>query len=302
MSALVEQIDRFLRYIHEVRQLSSHTIDSYQRDLIAFQYFCGERELATASSVHAADVRQYAAMLHRKGLSSSSIQRKLSTLRSFYRYLGRSEQLKVNPAVGISAPKSRRKLPKTLDADQLHQYLGGNGESWFEIRDQAIAELFYSSGLRLSELTQLNLGCIDRSTKLITVTGKGSKTRTIPVGSMALTAIARWLTIRPDKPTETAMFLSQRGTRISPRNIQDRIKRMGIKRAIGQDIHPHMLRHSFATHMLESSGDLRAVQELLGHADIATTQVYTHLDFQHLAKVYDASHPRALRKKSGDND
>jgi integrase/recombinase XerC len=297
MSALVEQIDHYLLYLREIRQLSHHTVDNYQRDLRVFCAYCDEKEITTAERVHAADVRNFISAQHRQGLASSSLQRKLSAIRSLYRYLGRSENLKVNPAMGISAPKGSRKLPKTLDADQLQQYLGGDGDDWFDVRDHAIAELFYSSGLRLSELTQLDLDSVDRRGKLVTVLGKGNKTRTLPVGRMALTALDLWLAVRPEVEGERAMFLSNRGKRISPRNIQARIKKIGLERGIARDVHPHMLRHSFATHLLESSGDLRAVQELLGHADIATTQIYTHLDFQHLAKVYDTAHPRAQRSK-----
>jgi integrase/recombinase XerC len=239
--------------------------------------------------------------LHRQGLAGGSIQRSLSATRSFYNFLGRETGRLRNPAASVQAPRKPRKLPKTLDADQVNKYLSYNEDSVISRRDSAMAELFYSSGLRLSELAAVNIEDIDAHSKLITVTGKGKKTRTVPVGSVALQAIARWLEVSPLPTAESGydrpLFTSNRGRRISVRNIQARLKVQGRKSGMHQDVHPHMLRHSFASHMLESSGDLRAVQELLGHANISTTQIYTHLDFQHLAKVYDAAHPRAKRRK-----
>jgi integrase/recombinase XerC len=197
----------------------------------------------------------------------------------------------------VQAPRKPRRLPKTMDADQVDRYLDFDDDSPLAMRDSAMAELFYSSGLRLSELAAVNVDDIDANTRLLTVTGKGNKTRTVPVGNVAITAIQRWLRVRPDHGDESrALFTSSRGGRISVRNIQERLKLQGRRSGMHQDVHPHMLRHSFASHMLESSGDLRAVQELLGHANISTTQIYTHLDFQHLAKVYDAAHPRAKRR------
>ena len=206
----------------------------------------------------------------------------------------------------MQAPRKPRRLPRTLDADQVDKYLRFDEDSTIARRDRAIAELFYSSGLRLAELAAVNIDDIDHHSQLLTVTGKGNKTRTVPVGAMALQAIARWLEMRPqttaDEDSASALFTSGRGRRISARNLQARLKVQGRKSGMHQDVHPHMLRHSFASHMLESSGDLRAVQELLGHANISTTQIYTHLDFQHLAKVYDAAHPRAKRRKYGCHD
>ncbi len=299
MQTLAAQTDTYLRYLTEVRQLSPHTISNYRRDLNHFTEFCSDLALNAAGEILATHVRQYVGLQHRKGMASASIQRRLSALRSFYRYLAQKENLRSNPAMGISAPKQRRKLPRTMDADELQHFLSGPTEDWFEIRDLAMAELFYSSGLRLAELTQLDMNSIDTRSGLITVVGKGRKTRTVPVGKHALDAIQRWREVRPELPSEPALFTSKRGRRISPRSIQQRIHLLGLKRGMARDVHPHMLRHSFATHLLESSGDLRAVQELLGHADIATTQVYTHLDFQHLARVYDAAHPRSQRNKTG---
>ncbi|MEP0202888.1 MAG: tyrosine recombinase XerC [Halioglobus sp.] len=293
--------DRYLDYIREVRQLSPHTLSNYQRDLDAFVQWSESRGLTQAEKVQEADVRQWVSHLHRRGLAGSSIQRGLSAARSLFNFLGRENGYPRNPAASVQAPRKPRKLPKTMDADQVDQYLNFEQDSPLASRDRAIAELFYSSGLRLAELVAVNLQDIDHQAKLITVTGKGNKTRTVPVGGAALGAIEQWLQQRPpiaaDPDSANALFTSLRGKRISVRNIQDRIKLQGRKSGMSQDVHPHMLRHSFASHMLESSGDLRAVQELLGHANIATTQIYTHLDFQHLAKVYDAAHPRAKRRK-----
>ena len=299
--ALGQARDRYLDYIREVRQLSPHTLSNYQRDLDAFVQWSDSRGITQAEKVQEADIRQWVSHLHRRGLAGSSIQRSLSATRSLFNFLGRENGYPRNPAASVQAPRKPRKLPKTMDADQVDQYLNFNQDSPLASRDRAIAELFYSSGLRLAELVAVNLQDIDHQARLITVTGKGNKTRTVPVGGTALGAIEQWLQQRPpiaaDPDSANALFTSLRGKRISVRNIQDRIKLQGRKSGMSQDVHPHMLRHSFASHMLESSGDLRAVQELLGHANIATTQIYTHLDFQHLAKVYDAAHPRAKRRK-----
>ncbi|MEM0954054.1 MAG: tyrosine recombinase XerC [Pseudomonadota bacterium] len=294
-AAASDQVAAFLDYLRQVRQYSAHTIAAYRRDLLRFTEFCQQRDIASLADVQGGDVRLYASQLHRQGKQGRSIQRGLSAVRSLFNYLARQGEVSQNPANGIQAPKQKKRLPKALDADQITHFLNSPaGDADIELRDAAIAELFYSSGLRLSELAALDLGDIDAQEGLVTVTGKGRKTRTIPVGDVALNAIAAWRKVRPaiDDP---ALFLSRRGQRISTRSIQDRLRRRGREAGLHQDIHPHMLRHSFASHMLESSGDLRAVQELLGHANISTTQVYTHLDFQHLAKVYDQAHPRARR-------
>ncbi len=289
------ELEQFLVYLHDVRRLSEHTLSNYRRDLEQFSAFAAPR-FASARQVDAAAVRQWAAALHQAGRSSRSIQRVLSALRSFYKFHSRSHPH--NPAQGIQAPKAAKKLPKVLDADQTQQLLTLDGDDWLSCRDRAMLELFYSSGLRLSELVELNLAQLDLRDQLVTVTGKGQKTRTLPLGSFAVKALRQWLQVRGEIATEDeAVFLSQRGRRISPRTVQARLKKHSLQQGCNQHVHPHMLRHSFASHLLESSSDLRAVQELLGHANIATTQVYTHLDFQHLAKVYDAAHPRAGKQK-----
>ena len=294
-------IDRFLQHLRNERQLSGHTLSNYRRDLQKFADYCRQRDIADHHSVHSADVRQWVAQLHRRGLAGTSLQRSLSALRSFYKFFNRLGD-KHNPAVGITAPRAPKRLPKAVDADRLQQYLDIEGDDWLTLRDRAMLELFYSSGLRLSELVGLDKHDLDLRDALVTVHGKGSKTRTVPVGRYALKALTQWLQCRDEVVSEgPAVFISQRGQRISPRTVQQRLKKYSLQQGLGQSIHPHMLRHSFASHLLESSGDLRAVQELLGHANISTTQVYTHLDFQHLAKVYDQTHPRALRKPDTPN-
>ena len=302
-SELARAIDRFLVYLRDVRQLSHHTLSGYQRDLYTLRHHCLEHGKSSAGELVEADIRQWVSQLHRRGLAGSSIQRSLSAARSFFNYLGREEGRPRNPAASVQAPRKPRKLPKTLDADQVSRFLSFQEDSIIARRDRAIAELFYSSGLRLAELAAIDTTDIDRHSRLLTVTGKGNKTRTVPVGSVALEAIQRWLEVRPrvaaDDDSAAALFTSNQGHRVSVRSIQARLKLQGRKAGMHQDVHPHMLRHSFASHMLESSGDLRAVQELLGHANISTTQIYTHLDFQHLAKVYDAAHPRAKRRDRG---
>ena len=236
---------------------------------------------------------------HRQGLSSTSLQRELSAIRSFFNFLLKNQLTDNNPGQYIKAPKNTRKLPKTLDVDQIKSLLEAGANSTIEIRDLAMFELFYSSGIRLSELAQLNLTDIDLTDKTLMVrSGKGGKSRMLPIGSKAVAAINTWLEhrIKSITSTETALFISTRGTRLGQRSIELRLKQWCKKKGIAENIHPHMLRHSFATHLLESSQDLRAVQELLGHSNISTTQIYTHLDFQHLADVYDSAHPRAKRK------
>lgn len=289
----------FLSHLKNTRQLSGHTVSGYQRELTRFAEYCQQQQINSPQQVHTAHIRQWIALLHRQGLAGTSLQRTLSALRSFYKYCNRYFGDKHNPAVGVQAPKSPRKLPKALDTDRMQQLLSIEGDDWITLRDRAILELFYSSGLRLSELVNLDIVDIDLHDASLSTTGKGRKTRHLPIGRFAVKALREWLQVRDDgKPENNAVFISKPGRRINPRSVQARLKKYSQQQGLGQNVHPHMLRHSFASHMLESSGDLRAVQELLGHVNISTTQIYTHLDFQHLAKVYDAAHPRALRKKT----
>lgn len=288
----------FLDYLRYERRLSARTLAAYRRDLETFLAWAGEQQIAVPDRVDSQHVRNYAAVRHRQGLSPKSLQRHLSSIRAWFRFLVREGRVAVNPAEGIRAPKAKRRLPHTLDADQLGRLLELPGDAPLDRRDRAIMELFYSSGLRLAELVALNIQDMQQPDDLLEVVGKGSKSRRVPIGRFARTAVDRWLEVRGKvaRPMEPALFVSQRGTRLSPRSVESRLRQRAIEQGMPRHVHPHMLRHSFASHLLESSGDLRAVQELLGHADIATTQIYTHLDFQHLAQVYDAAHPRARRK------
>ena len=292
-----DPLQQFEQYLRSERRLSTHTIKGYLRDLRKLDDWC-EKQSLSLLQLDGQHIRSCLTTLHRKGLDGRSLDRWLASLRTFFNYGLKQQWLKANPAIAISAPKSAKKLPKTLDTDQVARYLAFSAESWIDCRDLAVVELFYSSGLRLSELTALNLGDIDLNDQLVTVTGKGNKSRQLPVGSHAIRALKTWLTRRREFANNDtrAIFVSRQGKRISTRTIQERLRLIGLKQNMDGKIHPHMLRHSFASHLLESSGDLRAVQELLGHANLSTTQVYTHLDFQHLAKIYDQSHPRAQKK------
>lgn len=298
VSAADDLIGRFIHHLRYERRLSPHTLSNYQRDLLAFADWQQEHQAPDWPGLKQAHVRDYVAQAHRQGLSGKSLQRRLSSLRSLFRYLQRERLITDNPAEGVRAPKVQRRLPATLDADQLGRLLSLPGDDPLSRRDAAVMELFYSSGLRLAELVSLNLTDIDRDDATLEVTGKGNKARRLPIGRMALAAIDRWLAVRDAlaKADEAALFVSQRGGRLSPRSVQARLHHRAIEQGSPRHVHPHLLRHSFASHLLESSGDLRAVQELLGHADISTTQIYTHLDFQHLAQVYDQAHPRARKK------
>ena len=298
VSTLLILAEQFLDHLRFERRLSPRTTAAYQRDLLCFCRWADEQGISDWDRLTQQQVRQFIVWRHRNNISARSLQRELSTLRSLFRYLLRERKVSANPAQGVRAPKVQRKLPVTLDADQLAQLLDNPENDPFALRDFAIMELFYSSGLRLSELTSLNLGQIDMHDASVMVTGKGGKTRVVPVGSQARRAAQQWIAVRGTmaKEGESALFVSQRGGRLTQRAVQQRLKYWSQKLGLPQHIHPHMLRHSFATHLLESSGDLRAVQELLGHADISTTQIYTHLDFQHLAQVYDQAHPRAKKK------
>lgn len=304
--------DAFASHLVNERGLSANTVRNYARDLETLDAFCEASGIEDWSSLRSHQLRSFIAGCHRKGLAGKSLQRKLSSIRTFYHYLVREGLAKANPALDISAPKSPKALPRTLDPDEVSHLLEIKGNEWHTVRDRAILELFYSSGLRLSELVGANIGSLDLDDGSIRVTGKGNKQRQLPVGAMAVQALAAWLRVRSRLPSDkyqveddNALFLSERGRRISTRNVQDRINYWTRAQALPGRVHPHMLRHSFASHMLESSGDLRAVQELLGHADISTTQIYTHLNFQHLAEVYDKAHPRAHRRPTltdDDND
>lgn len=297
------QLDAYCTHLRSERQVSTHTLDAYRRDLSKVLGFCEKQHIDTWKALDIQAMRSLVSRLHQQGQSSRSIARLLSAVRGFYHYLNREGICAHDPANGLAPPKGERRLPKTLDADRTLQLLeGGVEDEFLARRDHAILELFYSSGLRLSELTGLNCEQLDLPDGLVQVLGKGSKTRVLPVGRKAREALEAWLKQRDlANPQDDAVFVSQQGRRLGPRSIQLRVKAAG-ERELGQNLHPHMLRHSFASHLLESSQDLRAVQELLGHADIATTQIYTHLDFQHLATVYDSAHPRAKRKDPSDND
>ena len=293
-----EQLAAFQTYMRSEKQFSPHTQSNYTRDLHKFQLYCVEKSIADLSRVDARLVRMIVATLHRQGLGGKSLQRWLSSVRRFFQFCIKHGWMQHNPADAIAAPKSPKKLPKTLDVDQTAQFVEVEGDDFIHKRDRALLELIYSSGLRLAEVTALNLDDIDWSDAMVTVTGKGNKTRTLPVGSVALDALKSWLPERAGYASaqEQALFITQRGKRVSHRAVQMRMQQISIQQGMDTSVHPHMLRHSFASHMLESSGDLRLVQELLGHANISTTQIYTHLDFQHLAKVYDKAHPRATKK------
>lgn len=299
--SLQEPLARFVRHLASEKRHSPRTCDSYERDLNRLAFWLAESGRDQWRLLLSHDLRRYVAVLSRQGLSGRSIARHLSAIRRFYNFLLRERLVTDNPAVDVRAPKSGRRLPRVADVDQLSQLLDASPDDPLEVRDLCMFELMYSSGLRLSELADLNLEALDLRAGEVRVIGKGNKERVLPVGRKAVDAIRAWLAVRPELAPEgeKAVFVSRRGDRLSRRSIQSRLGRWGITRGADQKLHPHLLRHSFASHMLESSGDLRAVQELLGHADIATTQVYTHLDFQHLARVYDQSHPRARRNKSG---
>ncbi len=297
MENLLQQSQSFCDYLQQVRQVSPHTLANYRRDLDKFIHYCDSQNLDNISAVNAHHIRQCIAQLHRQGLSGRSIQRLLSALRSWFRFAIKEQWIKQDPSTGISAPKSPKPLPKTMDVDQTADFMSVDHEDdFYGARDSAILETMYSSGLRLAELTSLNIIDIDFSAGTVLARGKGNKQRLLPLGKLAINAIKQWLAQRKlfAEQDEPAVFISKKGQRLKPRSIQARFNRQSL--AKGHPVNPHMLRHSFASHMLESSGDLRAVQELLGHANISTTQVYTHLDFQHLAKVYDNAHPRAQKK------
>ena len=286
-------VQAFLQHLQVERRMSAHTLDAYRRDLDALSVWAEPRGVAV-EALDADALRQFVADEHRRGLSAKSLQRRLSACRSFYAWLLKHGRIEVSPAATLKAPRAPRRLPQVLDADEAVQLVELEPEGELGRRDRALLELFYSSGLRLSEVCALRWRDLDTATALVQVQGKGRRDRLVPVGSHALNALAQW---RADSggADEAPIFPGRNGGPISQRAIQLRIKQLAQRQGLFKHVHPHMLRHSFASHILESSGDLRGVQELLGHADIATTQIYTHLDFQHLAKVYDAAHPRAKR-------
>jgi integrase/recombinase XerC len=296
-----EWIGRFLSHLAHERRMSAHTIAAYRHDLLALAEFAGRRKLTAWSRLGNPELRTFAAAQHGAGLSPRSIQRRLSAARTFYEYLMREGHCARNPALDVRAPKSKKRLPATLDADQMGRLLAFRVDDSLSARDKAIMELFYSSGLRLTELVSLNTAAVDLADRTVRVLGKGSKTRIVPIGRQAIDALKNWLQQRATliKPGVDALFVGQNGRPLSARAVQLRVGAWGRRQGISVHVHPHMFRHSFATHLLESSGDLRGVQELLGHADIGTTQIYTHLDFQHLASVYEAAHPRARRRSGG---
>lgn len=287
-------------FLETLRHLSPHTQKAYHRDLATLLEYCRTQGVDKWRELDGRQMRAYAAWRHRQGIGGKSLQRNLSAVRAFYRYLINQGHAAQNPAQGIPAPKTPRRLPRALDVDQAAHLVGIEEQDALAVRDRAMLELMYSSGLRLSELIQLNMENLDLRDALVTVLGKGRKTRAVPVGRYAVAALGKWFAVRTGmiKGDEAAVFINRTGRRLTPRAFQLRLQQWASKRGIAGRVHPHMLRHSFASHLLESSGDLRAVQELLGHADISTTQIYTHLDFQHLARVYDQAHPRARRKKN----
>jgi len=307
--AALEWLACFRRYLAAERRLSAHTDVSYARDLAALAKFCDRMGIGDWGSLDAQHVRTFAAHAHAGGLSPRSIQRRLSAVRSFYQFLLRERSVETasgrraarvsgNPAQDVRAPKSPRRLPQTLDADQMARLLELPAGGGLTARDRALMELLYSSGLRLAELVGLDVGDLDLKDRTVRVLGKGRKSRIVPVGRMALAALRAWLKERTAlaAAAELALFVGRNGRRLGPRAIQARVNYWAKRQGLGVHVHPHLFRHSFASHLLESGGELRGVQELLGHADISTTQIYTHLDFQHLARIYDAAHPRARRK------
>ena len=288
---------RFFIYLESERKYSKHTLSAYRRDVQAFSVFCAENDQTVWADIDETLVRRFVATQHRKGLSGRSLQRQLSAIRSLFNYLCRHHGLDNNPADDVPAPKSPKRLPETLGVDQLNNLLAVPEDDPLARRDHSMMELLYGCGLRLSELTGLNLADIDWQQQVLTVTGKGNKQRRIPFGKKAAESLKVWIKERALllKQADDALFLSQRGQRIGNRSVQQRLKKWARRPVLDSTAYPHILRHSFASHILDSSSDLRAVQELLGHSNLSTTQIYTHLDFQHLAGVYDKAHPRSRK-------
>jgi len=289
------RLEGFLAHLRHERGLSRNTAENYARDVRKLFSLVGDTALA---DIHPHQARRFVAVLHGRGLGGRTLARTLSAWRSFYRYLARDHAVVRNPFQGLRPPKAPKTLPKALSPDEAARLVDLRGDEPMTIRDRAMFELFYSSGLRLSELTGVKLGDIDFQDGTVRVTGKGSKTRVVPVGEFAQHALRDWLAARAElaAPGQLAIFINRRGLPVSARTVQRRLETWALRQGLTQHVHPHMLRHSFASHVLQSSGDLRAVQEMLGHASISSTQVYTHLDYQYLAKVYDSAHPRAKKK------
>ncbi|NBH75300.1 tyrosine recombinase XerC [Rodentibacter pneumotropicus] len=295
---MLTDLQSYLDYLRIERQVSPHTVRNYQRQLEAILILLAEQDIQNWQQITPSVVRFILAQSKKEGLKEKSLALRLSALRMFLSYLVQLGKLKANPATGISAPKQNKRLPKNIDGDQIQQLLANDSKEPIDIRDRAILELMYSSGLRLSEVQGLDLSSINTRTREVRVLGKGNKERIVPFGRYASHALQQWLKVRLlFNPKDEALFVSQLGNRISHRAIQKRLETWGIRQGLNSHLNPHKLRHSFATHMLEASSDLRAVQELLGHSNLSTTQIYTHLNFQHLADVYDQAHPRAKRKK-----
>ena len=289
-------LNQYWDYLRIERQVSPHTLTNYQHQLDAILAILAEKGIQHWQQVNPSVVRLILAESRKQGLKEKSLALRLSALRQFFSYLVQQGQM--NPATGISAPKQGKHLPKNIDAEQVQKLLSNDSKDPIDLRDRAMMELMYSSGLRLSELQGLNLNSINTRVREVRVIGKGNKERIVPFGRYASHAIQQWLKVRPlFNPKDEALFVSQQGNRLTHRSIQKRMETWGIRQGLNSHLNPHKLRHSFATHMLEASSDLRAVQELLGHSNLSTTQIYTHLNFQHLAEVYDQAHPRAKRKK-----
>ncbi len=294
-------LSEYLQFLNFERGLSPLTRENYARDITQLIQLAEKNVTPTAlKDLQINHIRRFIASLHSKGLGGKSIARMLSSWRGFFEFLVNRKGFTANPVIGLRAPKSPKTLPQALSIEQATKLVDIGGDDVLSIRDHAILELFYSSGLRLSELVNLNIDAMDFSEGTVEVTGKGNKTRIVPMGAHAMTAMQKWLQIRSTiskiDTASKAVFIGLQGKRVGARNLQLRLKEWSIKQGINSSVHPHMLRHSFASHVLQSSGDLRAVQEMLGHANISTTQVYTHLDYQHLTKVYDTAHPRAKKK------
>lgn len=296
MATAADALARYLEHLRNERRLAAHTVTAYARDGELLLRLAGDRALG---AITGHEIRRSIAALHSKGLSPRSLARVLSSWRGLFDYLGRRREIGANPCAGVRPPRAAKNLPRALSPDAATALVSIEDDSDLGLRDRALFELAYSCGLRVSELTGLDLTSIDADAGEVRVTGKGARTRIVPVGRHALAALGRWLPVRARlaRDAQAALFVGAAGRRMAPREVQRRIKRWAALAGLDVDVHPHMLRHSFASHLLQSSGDLRAVQEMLGHASIASTQVYTHLDFQHLAKVYDAAHPRAKRRK-----